>query len=314
MKIIITDGHTLNPGDLTWEEMKTLGELSYYARIAADELTDRCLEAAVIVTNKTPITEKTIAAARQLKLIAVTATGYNVVDTVAARKHGVLVCNVPVYGTDSVAQHAFSLLLELTNQVGRHERSVRNGEWTRSLDWCYTKTPVIELKDKMIGIVGYGKIGKQVAVIAKAFGMKVIFYNMSRTTGEATGTSLVELFSKSDFISVHCPLTAGNQSFINKDLLLRMKSSAFLINTSRGQLINEPDLAEALQQKILAGAALDVLSSEPPPEHHPLIGLSNCTITPHLAWVSLEARQRIMTTTVENIRRVFSGNPQNVVN
>jgi glycerate dehydrogenase len=314
MKIIITDGHTLNPGDLTWEEMKTLGELSYYARTAADELTDRCLEAAVIVTNKTPITEKTIAAARQLKLIAVTATGYNVVDTVAARKHGVLVCNVPVYGTDSVAQHAFALLLELTNQVGRHERSVRNGEWTRSLDWCYTKTPVIELKDKMIGIVGYGKIGKQVAVIAKAFGMKVIFYNMSRTTGEATGTSLVDLFSKSDFISVHCPLTAGNQSFINKDLLLRMKSSAFLINTSRGQLINEPDLAEALQQKILAGAALDVLSSEPPPEHHPLIGLSNCTITPHLAWVSLEARQRIMTTTVENIRRVFSGNPQNVVN
>ena len=314
MKIVITDGYTLNPGDLNWKGFDQLGEVVYFDRTSPHETVGRCRESSVIITNKTPITEETITSATQLKIIAVTATGYNVVDIAAAKKKNVLVCNVPVYGTDSVAQHTFALLLELTNQVGRHVESVRAGDWARSPDWCYSKTPLLELRDKTIGIIGFGRIGRQVANLARAFGMKVIFYDKNESPDADQVVSLEELFGQSDFISIHCPLTKENHGFIDKRLLSTAKPGAFLINTSRGQLVNETDLANALRVGVLGGAALDVLSIEPPPADHPLSGFSNCIITPHMAWLSKEARNRIMETTLENVRLALSGKPRNVVN
>jgi glycerate dehydrogenase len=314
MKIVITDGYTLNPGDLSWKPLDGLGEVIYYDRTRPEEVIERCLEAHIIVTNKTPVNEQVIALATNLKLIAVTATGYNVVDIAAAKKKGVPVCNVPEYGTHSVAQHTFALLLELTNHVGRHVQSVKEGEWVRSIDWSYAMAPVIELKDKMLGIVGLGKIGKQVANIAHALGMNVIYHRGRAEKIPAMPVSQEELFSKSDFVSLHCPLKPDNQGFVNMGLLARMKPTSYLINTSRGQLIREPDLADALRRGVIAGAALDVLSQEPPPADHPLLGLPNCLVTPHNAWLSFEARQRILDTTIRNVRMAMEGRPQNVVN
>jgi glycerate dehydrogenase len=309
MKIVITDGYTLNPGDLSWEPLHALGEVIYYDRTAPADIFVRCRPANIIVTNKTPIDSATIDAATGLRLIAVTATGYNMVDTMAARKRGISVCNVPEYGTDSVAQHTFALLLELSNSVGRYDQSVREGEWQRSPDFCYSKVPLIELKGKTLGLIGFGRIGRQVARIAQAFGMRILYSGRS-----AQAVPMDTLFKESDFISLHCPLTADNHSFINTEFLSYMKPTAFLINTARGQLINETDLAVALRNKVLAGAALDVLAIEPPPPGHPLIGLSNCLLTPHIAWMSWEARQRLLQTTIDNIRRALSGAPQHVVN
>ena len=314
MQIVITDGYTLNPGDLSWEAFEKLGELKYYDRTPATEVTDRCREATVIITNKTPITADTINAATNLKLIAVTATGYNIVDINAAKDKGVPVCNVPEYGTNSVAQHTFALLLELTNHAGKHAQSVANGDWVRSADWSYVKAPIIELSGKTIGIIGFGRIGQKVAEIAKAFGMNVIIYNKGKQTPLAASVSLQDLFTQSDVVSLHCPLKEDNYGFINRQLLSLMKPTAFLINTSRGQLINEQDLADALQRNVLAAAALDVLSAEPPAATNPLIGLQNCIITPHNAWISFEARKRLMQTTLDNILAALSGKPVNVVN
>ncbi|MBT1701431.1 D-2-hydroxyacid dehydrogenase [Fulvivirgaceae bacterium PWU4] len=314
MKIVITDGYTLNPGDLSWQPFHELGEVTYYDRTKPEELVARCREANIIVTNKTPIQEPVMLTAPGLKLIAVTATGYNVVDTAAARKHGISVCNVPEYGTHSVAQHTFALLLELTNHVGRHAQSVREGEWVRAIDWSYARAPIIELRDKTLGIVGLGRIGNQAAAIARAFGMNVIYHRGRAEKAQAAAVGLEALFSTSDFVSLHCPLKPENQEFVNKALLSHMKPSAYLINTSRGQLIHEPDLAEALKRGVLAGAALDVLSKEPPPPDHPLLGLSNCLITPHNAWLSFEARQRILQITLGNVKAALGGKPQNVVN
>ena len=314
MKIVITDGYTLNPGDLNWKAFDQLGEVIYFDRSSPHETPGRCSEASVIITNKTPITEETITSATQLKVIAVTATGFNVVDIVATKNKNVPVCNVPVYGTDSVAQHTLALLLELTNQVGKHAESVRTGDWARSVDWCYAKTPLLELRDKTIGIIGFGRIGIQVATLARAFGMKVIFYDKNEMHNKDQVETLEELFERSDIISVHCPLAKENHGFIDKKLLSAAKPGAFLINTSRGQLVNETDLASALRKGVIAGAALDVLSTEPPPADHPLSGLSNCIITPHMAWLSKEARLRIMETTLENVRLALSGKPRNVVN
>jgi len=313
MKIIITDGYTLNPGDLSWKGFEKLGEVIYYDRTPAALVADRCKEAAVIITNKTPVNVDTIAKATDLKIIAVTATGYNIVDVEAAAKKHIAVCNVPVYGTDSVAQHAFALLLELTNHVGKNNNSVQDGEWAVSADWSYSKAPIIELRNKIIGIIGYGKIGQQTAKIAEAFGMKVIYNTKSGQPENPGRVSLETLFAQSDFISIHCPLRADNHSFIDKKLLSLMKPTAFLINSSRGQLINEQDLAEALNKGKLAGAALDVLAVEPPPSDHPLIGLPGCIITPHTAWLSFEARQRIMQVTYSNIAGIINGQPQNLV-
>lgn len=312
MKIIITDGYTLNPGDLSWRPLDAFGEVVYYDRTSPGEVKQRCSGANIILTNKTPINEETIDAATGLRLIAVTATGYNMVDTVAARKRGIPVCNVPEYGTDSVAQHTFALLLELSNHVGDYAQSVREGEWQRSPDFCYRREPLIELKGKTLGLIGFGRIGQQVARIAQAFDMRVLYHR--RSPADAGSTSLETLFSDSDFISLHCPLTPENHSFINAKLLSLMKPTAFLINTSRGQLINETDLATALHNKTLAGAALDVLSTEPPPTGHPLIGLPNCLLTPHIAWMSAEARRRLLETTIDNVRLALAGTPQHVVN
>ena len=313
MQIVITDGFTLNPGDLSWKAFYELGEVIYHDRTASNQMAERCKNAHIIITNKTPVSAEVIDAAKELRLIAVTATGYNMVDVAAAKKRGILVCNVPDYGTDSVAQHTFAMLLELTNQVGLHAASVKSGDWARSADWCYTKGTIKELKDNTIGIVGLGKIGIQMAKIAMAFGMKVIYYRGKKGLENFTEVSLQALFAQADFISIHCPLTADNNGFINKELLALMKPSAYLINASRGSLIVEQDLADALLQHKIAGAALDVLSSEPPSPQNPLIGLANCIITPHNAWISFEARSRLMKTTFENVSAMINGNPTNMV-
>ncbi|MBC7889506.1 MAG: D-2-hydroxyacid dehydrogenase [Ferruginibacter sp.] len=313
LRIVITDGFTLNPGDLSWKALDELGEVIYYDRTPVDEVLGRCRNATVIITNKTPVSSAVMEAAGKLKLIAVTATGYNVIDIAAAKKKGITVCNVPAYGTHSVAQHTFALLLELSNHAGANAASVQAGEWYRSPDWCYSKQPLTELKNKIIGIIGLGKIGTQVAMIAMAFGMKVIYFHGKKGLKDWTPVKLHELFMQADFISVHCPLTEDNRGFINKEMLELMKPTGFLINTSRGQLIVEKDLAGALQKRKLAGAALDVLSAEPPLPGHPLIGLPNCIITPHNAWISFEARSSIMQTTVENVKAALKGHPQNEV-
>jgi glycerate dehydrogenase len=314
MQIVITDGYTLNPGDLSWKAFEKLGEIKYYDRTPETETAARCREATVIITNKTPINSNTISTAANLKLIAVTATGYNIVDINAAKNKGVPVCNVPEYGTNSVAQHTFALILELTNHVGKHAQSVGNGDWIRSADWSYVKAPIMELSDKTMGIVGFGRIGQKVAALSRAFGMNVIFYNKGKQTTSAGSVTLSELFAQSDVVSLHCPLNKENNGFVNTKLLSLLKPTAFLINTSRGQLINEQDLADALQRNVLSAAALDVLSAEPPAAGNPLVGLQNCMITPHNAWISFEARKRLMQTTLDNILATLSGKPVNVVN
>ena len=314
MEIVITDGFTLNPGDLSWKNFEAYGNLHYFPRTLPNKIIERCLPAHIIITNKTIINAATIEAAHQLKLILVTATGYNNVDMAAAKKGGITVCNVPTYGTYSVAQHAFALLLQLSNHVGINAASVAKGQWQKATDWCYSLQPVMELKDKTLGIVGLGKIGRQMALIAQAFGMNVIYNRGNQQVANTVEVSQHKLFMQSDFISLHCPLTIDNKAFVNKELLGLAKPTAFLINTSRGGLINEKDLSQILQQNKIAGAALDVLTTEPPEKNNPLIGLPNCIITPHNAWISAEARGRIMETTLQNLQAFINGVPQNVVN
>ncbi len=312
--VVITDGFTLNSGDLSWQGFDAFGNVHNFDRTSAVEIIEKCFNAEIIVTNKTIINAAVINAANHLKMIAVTATGYNNVDIAVAKKKGVVVCNVPGYGTSSVAQQTFSLLLHLTNHVSINAASVAKGEWAVAKDWCYSLKPIIELKDKVLGIIGMGKIGKQVATIAKAFGMQVIYFGGKEKAAAARQVNLYELFMQSDVVSLHCPQTSENEAFVNKEILELMKPSSFLINTARGTLINEKDLAQALQQNRIAGAALDVLSTEPPAKLNPLIGLPNCIITPHNAWMSVEARRRILQTTIENIQAFEIGKPQNVVN
>jgi len=315
MKIVVTDGYTLNPGDLSWDKIKALGELEVYDRTPVELIAERCRNAEVVLTNKVPFTKETMAALPQLKLISVLATGYNVIDTKAAREQGVTVSNVPGYGTASVAQHVFALLLELTNHVGLNARTTAAGKWQQSADWCYTEAPVTELAGKIFGVVGFGNIGQRAGSIAKALGMQVVYYNPGiKDSVFGLQVELKDLFSHSDFISLHCPLTATNQEFVNATLLKTMKPSAVLINTARGQLINEQDLADALNHHVIAGAALDVLSKEPPSDSNPLLKAKNCIITPHNAWISREARGRIMAITASNIDAFLKGEPENVVN
>lgn len=314
MKIVITDGYELNPGDLDWKDISQLGTIEYYDTTPKEKIKQRCKDAEIIVTNKTPISSSVIEGSF-LKLITVTATGYNNIDLVSAKDAGVVVCNVPEYGTFSVAQHTIALILELVNHVGLHAESVKRGEWETSGRWCYSKKPIVELKDKTLGIVGLGRIGGQVAEIAKVLGMKILFYNRSVTNSPiAKQVSLKDLFVMSDIVSLHCPLNAENAGFVNSSLLSTMKPSALLVNTSRGPLIDEHDLAEAIKNEVVAGAALDVLSTEPPGPDNPLIGLENCIVTPHNAWLSFEARSRIMKITVDNISEFLRGAPQNKVN
>ena len=305
----------MNPGDLSWGNISSFGAVEVYDRMFPEEIRERCKNADIILSNKLPFDRTTIFDLPILKLICVMATGHNVVDTKAAVEKNVTVCNVPGYGTPSVAQHTFALLLEITNHVDIHSRSVENGEWITAPDWCYTRTPLIELSGKTLGIIGYGNIGRQVAQIALSFGMKILCYTPHQKPAEnIMFTDIQTLFSGSDFITLHCPLKNDNFQFVNRALLRLMKPTAFLINTARGQLIHEQDLSDALNNDLIAGAALDVLSTEPPYLYNPLLTAKNCIITPHIAWMSREARQRIIDITAENIRAFLSDNPTNKVN
>jgi glycerate dehydrogenase len=315
MQIVVTDGYTLNPGDLSWDLLKELGDVIIYERTYPDELIDRCINADIIVTNKTPVDADAINVLHQLKMISVTATGYNIINVKSAAAKNIPVSNVPGYGTASVAQHTIALLLELSNGSGKHSEDVISGGWQKSVDWCYTVQPVTELFDKTFGIIGMGNIGRQVAAIVSALGMKVIYHTPNpKKEYQGEYKKLEEVFAEADVVSLHCPQTPENTGFVNAALLSGMKKTAWLINTSRGGLINENDLAAALSNGTIKLAALDVLSKEPPSPNHPLIGLPNCIVTPHIAWTSKEARQRIMAQTIQNIQAFKNGKAVNVVN
>ena len=316
MKIVVLDGYAMNPGDLSWEGLKQLGECQVYDRTKPADIFNRIKDAAVVITNKAVIDEQMIDRLPDLRYIGVTATGYNVVDVQAASRKGMLVTNIPAYSSDSVAQLVFSHILNIVNRVEMHASSVRSGEWTQSPDFAYWKSPQTELTGKTLGIVGFGRIGRKVAQIGGAFGMKVIFHNRSLVTDAPEGmrqSMLEEVFAESDVVSINCPLSVENSGFVNQQLLRKMKQSAILINTGRGGLVNETDLATALNDGIIAAAGLDVLSTEPPKRDNPLLSVKNCFITPHIAWATLEARQRLMDITVENLQCFILGKAQNVV-
>jgi glycerate dehydrogenase len=318
MKIVVLDGYTLNPGDLSWEELKKLGEVEVYDRTTKEKVVERSKEADIVLTNKTPVSKLAISHLSSLKYIGVLATGYNIVDIDAAKKNGVVVSNVPGYGAMSVAQFTFALLLELCHHVQRHSDGVMNGRWTKSPDFCFWDYPLIELDGKTIGIIGFGGIGQKVADVSTAFGMNVIAFSRTQTDQSPRSNfrwvTKDELFEEADEISLHCPLTPQTEGIINRDSLKRMKSSAFLLNTSRGPLIVEQDLADALNSGTIAGAGLDVLSTEPPQSSNPLFDAKNCIITPHIAWATKEARERLMRVTLDNILAFQNKKPVNVVN
>ncbi len=313
--IVVLDGHTLNPGDLSWDALAVLGDLTVHDRTSPGEIAERAADAEIVITNKTPLTAVTITALPALQYIGVLATGYNVVDTDAARARGIPVTNIPNYGTAAVAQLTMALLLELTSQPALHSASVRAGEWTACPDFCYWKKPLVEIDDLTLGLVGFGAIGQAVAKLAQAFGMKVIVH--TRTHRDAEGIEFVNcatLFREADVVSLHCPLTNKNKGFVNANLLATMKPTAFFINTARGPLVDETALAEALNSEQISGAATDVLSVEPPNADNPLFGAMNLIITPHIGWATLAARERLMETAVVNLKAFLSGAPVNVVN
>ena len=315
MKIIVTDGATLNPGDLSWKGLEEFGDCEVYARMKPGAVEAKCKNADIIVTNKIPFDRTVIASLPKLKCISVTATGYNIIDLAAAREHNIVVTNVPVYGTRSVAQMVFALLLELTQHTGHHSRTVHEGKWVACDNFCYWDFPLIELADLTMGIVGFGRIGRCTAELARAFGMKVIAYDViaAGTNERVDMVDLETLFSQSDVVSLHCPSSDENQQFVNAALLSKMKPTSFLINTSRGQLINERDLADALNNEIIAGAGVDVLSTEPPNADNPLLTARNCYIAPHIAWGTRSARQRLIDGTIKNVQAFINAKPQNVV-
>lgn len=317
MRIVVLDGYTLNPGDLSWAVLEALGECTVYDRTTPGLTVARAGEAEIVFTNKVVLGRREIEQLPKLKYIGVLATGYNVVDVAAARERGIVVTNIPAYGTRSVAQMTFALLLELTQHVGHHAASVREGRWSRNQDFCYWDFPLLELAGLTMGLVGLGRIGKSVAELALAFGMKVIAYNTSVPVNPLLGVKMVDLdtvFRESDVVSLHCPLSADNKEMVNVSLLSLMKPTAFLINTSRGLLVDEVALATALNTGRLAGAGLDVLSVEPPHPDNPLLTAKNCFITPHQAWATKAARERLLTTATDNLRAFLAGEVRNVVN
>jgi glycerate dehydrogenase len=319
MHIVITDGQTLNPGDLSWSWLSTYGTYQVYNRTQPEpeQYLERCQKANVLIINKSGLVlgAELFVKLPNLKLILVAATGYNIIDTHAARQHNIAVCNVPSYGTNTVAQHTWALILELANRVGEHGRSVSQGAWLNATDWCYTIAPITELAGKTLGIIGFGNIGQKVAQIGSAFGMEVLFCSSSSKKNDlGSQISLDLLLQKSDIVSLHCPANNQTTQMVNSSFLSKMKTSAYLINTSRGQLICEADLANALNTSTIAAAALDVLSAEPPQPHNPLLSAANCLITPHNAWIAIEARQRIMETLEQNLKNFLNNTPQNVVN
>ena len=317
MKIVVLDGYTLNPGDNPWNELEKCGDLTVHDRTRKEDFLERARSADILLTNKTPITAEQIGQMPNLKFISVLATGCNIVDVAAARQRGIPVSNVPIYGTDTVAQHVMALILEHTNHVGEHARSVAAGDWVNCLDFSYVKRPILDLGGLSLGIVGFGRIGQRVAELGHAFGMKIFYTARSTKEGiplPARHVPMDRLFAESDVISLHCSQGPENFQFVNKAILSLMKPTAFLINTARGTLIHEADLAQALRDHKLAGAALDVLSKEPPDPANPLLQAPNCFITPHIAWSSLPAGKRLMQTTGENIQAFLIGVPINRVN
>ena len=320
MKIVVLDGYTENPGDISWEPLEALGDVTVYDRTSYEEsplIAERIGDAEIAVINKTPISRATIDACPNLKAIAVLATGYNVADYEYAKEKGIPVMNVPVYGTDNVSQFAVSLMLEACSHIGFHSDSVHAGEWASNQDWCYWRFPMIEVSGKTAGIIGLGKIGVNTARILNALHMKVIAFDTFQSeAGKAVAeyVDLDELLEKSDFIFLHCPLFPSTQGIINKDNIARMKDGVILINNSRGPLVVEQDLADALNSGKIACAAVDVVSTEPIKPDNVLLTAKNCIITPHISWATREARERIMQTTADNIRAFLEGKPVNVVN
>lgn len=320
MKIVVLDGYTENPGDLSWEEMGRLGELTVYDRTPADdeEIARRIAGAEAVYTNKTPLSARVIREAKSLAYIGVLATGYNVVDIKAARERGIPVCNIPAYGTDAVGQFAMALLLEICHHVGHHDRAVHEGRWTGSQDWCFWDYPLIELAGKTMGIIGFGRIGRTTGRLAAAFGMKVLAYDRyPDESQEGFGASYVdldEIWRRSDVIALHCPLFPETRELVNRKTIEKMKDGVIILNNSRGELICEEDLAQALREGKVYAAGVDVVSSEPIREDNPLLKAPNCIITPHISWASRESRQRLMDMAVENLKNFCLGHPQNVVN
>lgn len=316
-KIVVLDGYTLNPGDLTWKNLKDLGQCTVYDRTEPKDVLSRAKDAEIVLTNKTLLFSDVIKQLPKLKYIGVLATGYNVVDIEAACDRGIPVTNIPAYSTRSVAQMVFAHLLNLAQHVGHHAQTVRNGRWTSNPDFCYWDMPLIELAGTTMGIIGLGRIGQATAKLALAFEMKVIAYDVVTPSSMPEGCQFVNLedvFRTSDIVSLHCQLTPQTKNIVNKQRLAMMKKTAFLINTSRGPLVDEQALAQALNNEEIAGAGLDVLSSEPPEKDNPLIKARNCFITPHIAWASRAARQRLLSVVIDNVAAFLAGKPQNVIN
>ncbi len=318
MKIVILDGYTTNPGDLSWEKFSEFGEVTAYDYTPNELIIERCKDAEIIIDNKVVFTKDTLDKLPKLKYIGLLSTGFNVIDIEAAKNNGVTVCNVPTYSTAAVAQLTFALILEIYNQVGIHNEAVHNGEWTNCRDFCFQKTPLLELNNKTIGLIGYGKIGAEVAKIADAFSMNILCYVPSKKPQpdfkNFRFVTLKELAENSDIVSLHCPLTPETTDIINEELISIMKPGAVVINTSRGPTIDENALAEALRSGRIAGAGVDVLSTEPPKADNPLLSCPNCFITPHIAWAGYETRERLVGVVYDNLRSYLSGNPVNVVN
>lgn len=318
MKIVVLEGYPLNPGDLSWEELEKLGNLKIYEKTEDEEALERIGDAEAVFVNKTKLTKEVFEKAPKLKYVGVLATGFDNIDIKAANKKNIVVSNVPSYGTSSVAQFVFALLLEMIYHVRDHDQAVKRGEWEESESFCFWKYPLIELKDKNFGIIGYGRIGRETGKIAEAFGMKVLAY--TRTPDESLEgenmkfVDLDQLLKESDFISLHSPLTKDTEGIINKEAILKMKKNAMIINTARGSLIVEEDLAEALNTGRITAAASDVLTQEPPTMKNPLLKAKNMIVTPHIAWAPKEARERLMKTTVTNFKEFLDGNPVNTVN
>ena len=313
MKIIVLDGHTLNPGDLSWEEFNKFGDMAVYERTPPELVVSRIGEAEAVLTNKTPVTRETIEACPCIRYIGCLATGYNMVDVDAAKEHKIPVTNVPTYGTASVAQFTIALLLELCHHIGEHSALVKKGEWTKNPDFCFWTSPLVELSGKTLGILGFGRIGQAVARIAEPLGMKILAYDTYKIPGYDY-VELDELLNRSDVITLHCPLTPDNTGIINAITIAKMKDGVMLVNASRGQLVNESDLAAALRSGKLAGAAVDVVSYEPIKADNPLLTAPNCIITPHIAWAPKESRARLLDIALGNLKSFIDGKAQNIVN
>lgn len=317
MKIALLDGFTTNPGDLSYDWINKYGEATVYDRTPKDLIYERLAEADIAIINKTPIDRETMERLPKLKYIGLMSTGYNIVDIEFAREKNIIVTNIPDYSSKAVAQLVFAYILNFSNRVNEHDEAVKNGEWTNCQDFCFYKTSLTELYNKTIGIIGYGKIGSETARLANAFYMNTLSYTPhpdKATDNKVRFVGIDELLRESDYVSMHCPLNSATNNMVNKEFLLKMKKSAYLINTSRGQIVNESDLSYALNKKIIAGAAVDVLSTEPPTRLNPLLKSSDCIITPHIAWAAKETRARLMKILEENLAAYISGNPINQVN